>query len=207
MPAREVTRHLPGRVPFADVAWPRAAGSQVDPPDLRRPGAAWWPRASTRRRQSPDADRRRLARRVPAAGGLRREARPLRPARHAEDRDGGRLLANTNGDDLVDACVERLREGRTLVLFPEGTRSPESHLGPFQRGVAHIALRSGLHPIPVTIRCDPPAFGKRGRWHDVSDRVIEIKAEIGDPVTLNRFARSGHGAGAAVRRPRELGSR
>jgi 1-acyl-sn-glycerol-3-phosphate acyltransferase len=94
---------------------------------------------------------------------------------------GADYIPNTDGDGLVSTCVERLREGRSLLLFPEGTRSPEGRLGAFHRGAAHIALRSGCDVLPVTIRCDPPAFTKGARWHDVPDRIIELTVEVRDP--------------------------
>jgi 1-acyl-sn-glycerol-3-phosphate acyltransferase len=97
---------------------------------------------------------------------------------------GTGYLPNTNGDDLIDACVDLLRQGRTLILFPEGTRSPHGRLGRFHRGAAHIALRSGCDPIPVTIRCEPLAFVKGARWYDIPDRLVQITVEVGNPLVL-----------------------
>ena len=49
-------------------------------------------------------------------------------------------VMNSSGAAAVDECVTRLREGRTLVLFPEGTRSPSGGLLPFQSIYENIVV-------------------------------------------------------------------
>ena len=97
---------------------------------------------------------------------------------------GAGYIPNLGGDALVEACVDRLRQGRTLLLFPEGTRSPQRQLGPFHRGAAHIALRSGCDPVPVIIRCDPPTLMKGTKWYDVPDRTVDLTIEVGGPLVI-----------------------
>ena len=46
----------------------------------------------------------------------------------------------------------RLRQKTSLLLFPEGTRSLDDTLLPFQRGGFLLALKSGLPIVPVGIR-------------------------------------------------------
>src|SRR5262249_9751330 len=48
-------------------------------------------------------------------------------------------------------ATERVREGASVILFPEGTRSREGRLGPFKRGAFHLAMDSGAPVIPVSI--------------------------------------------------------
>ncbi len=52
-------------------------------------------------------------------------------------------------DSLVKQGSERLREGRWLVIFPEGTRQPPGHPGKFQVGGAMIAAKTGAPVVPV----------------------------------------------------------
>src|SRR5206468_133932 len=63
-------------------------------------------------------------------------------------------LANDHGDVLVDACADRIRRGRSVVLFPEGTRSPRGGLGRFQRGgsppICRRATNDGSAPMRPT---------------------------------------------------------
>ena len=97
---------------------------------------------------------------------------------------GAGYVPHTNGPQVVDKCVERLRAGRTLIIFPEGTRSPVRALGTFARGAAHIALRSRAEIVPVTIRCEPPTLYHGQRWWDVPDQTptLELRIDTAYPV-------------------------
>lgn len=52
----------------------------------------------------------------------------------------------------LEPAVERLREGISLVMAPEGTRSPTPALGPFKKGAFHVAMQAGVPIVPVVIR-------------------------------------------------------
>lgn len=48
-------------------------------------------------------------------------------------------------------AAERIQEGFSLVIFPEGTRSTDGRLQPFKRGGFHLAFKCGCDIVPVTI--------------------------------------------------------
>jgi 1-acyl-sn-glycerol-3-phosphate acyltransferase len=95
---------------------------------------------------------------------------------------GAGYVPNDDAEGTVQACVDRLRQGRTLLLFPEGTRSPRGGLGRFQRGAAHIALETGLPLVPVTIRCVPPGLMRDQPWYDVPERRMHLTLDVGEPL-------------------------
>ncbi len=47
--------------------------------------------------------------------------------------------------------IEMLKSGKTLVIFPEGTRSKSNQLGEFKKGSLQLAVKSGVPVIPVTM--------------------------------------------------------
>lgn len=51
----------------------------------------------------------------------------------------------------LEHAIAMLRAGRSLVIFPEGTRSQDFRLLPFKRGGFKLALRAGVPVAPVTI--------------------------------------------------------
>jgi len=91
-------------------------------------------------------------------------------------------ITNAQGAAVVDACVERLRAGRTVVLFPEGTRSPPNEMHPFRRGAAHVALRAGVLLEPVAISCAPSMLSKGQPWWDVPERPGRFTIHVLDPI-------------------------
>jgi 1-acyl-sn-glycerol-3-phosphate acyltransferase len=109
-------------------------------------------------------------------------------------------LSNDHGDAIVAACVARLREGRSVIVFPEGTRSPSTGLGAFQRGAAHIALMRGFPILPVLITCTPPTLGKGERWHEVPDHRVDFVVRAGSPIDPAPYLHGGTHAPAAARR-------
>lgn len=102
------------------------------------------------------------------------------------------------GADLVEACAEKLVRGRSLIVFPEGTRSPAGGLGPFQRGAAHIALRCDRDPLPVAITCNPPSLHKDQHWWEAEPN-FDVTLRIGEPIAVKELASRAATRGQAAR--------
>ena len=91
-------------------------------------------------------------------------------------------ITNAQGAAVVDACAEKLRAGRTVVLFPEGTRSSVVGMRRFQRGAAHIAIRADVPLVPVVISCVPRMLRKGQPWWDVPERPSQYTISVLDPI-------------------------
>ncbi|MGW0049671.1 HAD-IB family hydrolase [Nocardia cyriacigeorgica] len=52
----------------------------------------------------------------------------------------------------LEPVVHTLRDGLSIAVAPEGTRSFTPEVGPFKKGAFHIAIQAGVPVIPVVIR-------------------------------------------------------
>jgi 1-acyl-sn-glycerol-3-phosphate acyltransferase len=115
-----------------------------------------------------------------------------------------RYVRNDSGLEIVEECAERIRLGRNVLIFPEGTRSPRVGLGDFQRGAARIALEAECDLQPVAIHCDPPTLRKGQKWYDVPDRAFRLVVQALPPVssgpTLESLRRGECSRSVAARR-------
>ncbi len=57
---------------------------------------------------------------------------------------------NSARSSLQDA-IDMVKNGRSLVVFPEGTRSKDGTLGKFKGGAMKVAMESGAKVVPVLI--------------------------------------------------------
>lgn len=64
------------------------------------------------------------------------------------------------GTPALDRMVAKLEEGRPLIIFPEGTRSPTGGLHRFRRGAFEAAMRAQVPIVPVYIDARPPGLNK-----------------------------------------------
>jgi 1-acyl-sn-glycerol-3-phosphate acyltransferase len=62
------------------------------------------------------------------------------------DRSDGRKALKS-----MDNAAAIIRQGKSVVMFPEGTRTRDGQLLPFKRGGFMLAVRAGVPVIPVTI--------------------------------------------------------
>jgi len=53
--------------------------------------------------------------------------------------------------ESLRSAVARIHGGRSVVVFPEGTRSRDGRLLPFKKGPFHLALQAGVPVVPVAI--------------------------------------------------------
>jgi HAD superfamily hydrolase (TIGR01490 family) len=52
----------------------------------------------------------------------------------------------------LEPVVQRLREGYSIAIAPEGTRSPTPRVGRFKKGAFHMAIQGGVPIVPIVIR-------------------------------------------------------
>lgn len=51
----------------------------------------------------------------------------------------------------INRAAERIKNGASVLIYPEGTRSNDGRLQPLKKGGFHMALRSGCSIVPITI--------------------------------------------------------
>jgi len=108
-------------------------------------------------------------------------------------------VPNADGRTVIDASIARLLAGRDVLLFPEGTRSPQHGLRGFQRGAARIALASGCDVVPVFIECNPVMLTKESKWYQVPHLRPHYRLRVGEPIQIHRHVSAGLSRPAAVR--------
>lgn len=54
--------------------------------------------------------------------------------------------------EQLSSATEKLREGISLAVAPEGHRSSTPRLGPFKKGAFHVAMQAGVPVVPVVLR-------------------------------------------------------
>lgn len=57
-------------------------------------------------------------------------------------------------------AAKRIQSGYSVVLFPEGTRSPDGEMLPFKRGAFTLAVRTGLEIAPFVLEGTSKALKK-----------------------------------------------
>lgn len=81
-------------------------------------------------------------------------------------------------------CLERLRDGATLVVFPEGSRTRTGALGKFRSGAFHVAVKAGRPVLPLLIHNSFQVFPPGGKGF----YPATIHMEFLDPVWPQTFS-------------------
>lgn len=76
-------------------------------------------------------------------------------------------LINSQGNTLLAECQQRLDQGNTILIFPEGTRTQPGEAMTLQRGAANIAVRCRSDLRVVSIRCSERMLDKKSKWYNV----------------------------------------
>ena len=141
-------------------SWPRTTRAFLDPPLV---GCAL------------NRDINYLARaslfRFPGIGALLRSwnAVPV-------DRDGG-------GAAGLREILNRLLAGGGIILFPEGTRTPDGKLQPARSGIGLTVIKSDVPVIPVRTFGTFEAFGRNHKF----PRPVSVAVKYGKPLHFEKL--------------------
>jgi 1-acyl-sn-glycerol-3-phosphate acyltransferase len=78
---------------------------------------------------------------------------------------------------MLDACERTIAEGSSIMMFPEGTRSPDGRLRAFKTGAFTLAQRAAAPLLPIIVQGTANALPKRGfvlrGRHEIRIRVLD----------------------------------
>jgi 1-acyl-sn-glycerol-3-phosphate acyltransferase len=83
----------------------------------------------------------------------------------------------------LKGVIEGIRAGKSLAVFPEGTRSPDGNLQEFKQGSFKIALRAGVPIVPVTIIGTSKLLPKGS----LAPRPGRVDVVIGKPIDTKQY--------------------
>jgi len=113
-------------------------------------------------------------------------------------------ISNSDSQELLSQCVEVLRRGATLLIFPEATRTVPGQAMKLRRGAARVALMSGVPVQLVHISCNPPTLSKAEHWYQIPLQRPYFQLRVGDRLRVGDFLIEGEQQSLASRRLTEL---
>ena len=84
----------------------------------------------------------------------------------------------------LEYCAELVERGWSVLIYPEGTRSPDGRLQEFERGIGVLAMRLGVPVVPVAIWGTHEVLPKGQRL----PRRGAVRVRFGAPITVPRDA-------------------
>jgi len=85
-----------------------------------------------------------------------------------------------NAMKSLEEAAQKIREGKSVVTFPEGTRSKDGKIKQFKQGMFHLAIQSGVPIVPISIIGASEIMPKRtlmikpGRIKMVIDKPVDV---------------------------------
>jgi len=83
------------------------------------------------------------------------------------------------------AAALKIKSGKNVIMFPEGTRSKNGKLASFKSGAFHLALDAGVNIIPIHIE------GTHEIW-PASRNIItpgKLNVHIGQPIDTSKYTK------------------
>ena len=78
----------------------------------------------------------------------------------------------------IEAAAETIRAGRSVLMFPEGTRTPTEELGDLKKGAFHLAQAARVPVLPVAVLGTRSVLAS-GDWRI---KPGEVQVRFGRPI-------------------------
>jgi 1-acyl-sn-glycerol-3-phosphate acyltransferase len=88
---------------------------------------------------------------------------------------------------MLKQCEDNLKNGNSIMIFPEGTRSVDGQIHNFKEGAFKIALVSKVPILPIVLDGTSDLLPKNGF---IFRKKSTIKVKVLDPIPYESFANS-----------------
>ena len=87
--------------------------------------------------------------------------------------------------ESISEAAQKMKNGVSVMIFPEGTRSKDGRIRPFKKGGFVMAVDSGVPIVPVIIRGTWPIMAKSSLRINRGD----VEMEIAEPIDTIGYTR------------------
>lgn len=122
--------------------------------------------------------------RYPVFGTIMRAVRPISVTRTDPREDFKRVMEQ--GERIIR------EEGRSVIIFPQATRSPAFRPDEFNSLGAKLARKANVPLVPLALKTDFHGIGRRIRDFGPVDRSKRIHFEFGEPMQVTGNGRVEH---------------
>lgn len=84
------------------------------------------------------------------------------------------------GIKAIKQGTDNIKNGQSMVIFPEGTRSKDGKLGEFKKGTLRMAIKAGVPVVPVSINGTANAF----EYNNKKIRAANARVIIHKPIYI-----------------------
>ncbi|MGH8457348.1 MAG: lysophospholipid acyltransferase family protein [Stenotrophobium sp.] len=113
-------------------------------------------------------------------------------------------IPNHEGEQLIEDCAAALRQGNSLLVFPEGTRTRPGQAIHIKRGAAQIALAADADILPVTITVVPTTLTKGRPWYHIPPQRFHVTVSAGEALRASSLVKPGQNRTVAARQVTEF---
>ncbi|MDY6970266.1 MAG: lysophospholipid acyltransferase family protein, partial [Spirochaetota bacterium] len=85
----------------------------------------------------------------------------------------------------ISEAANQVKNGKRVVIFPEGTRSEDGEIQPFKKGLFHLCAKTGIPILPIYIE----GSNKILKTHSLYIHPGNIKIEIGKEIPTAEYSR------------------
>lgn len=86
--------------------------------------------------------------------------------------------------EAMNQAAQKIREGMSVTIFPEGSRSPDGLLQPFKKGGFTLAIKAKVPIIPIAI----DGSHRIMRKDQFSASAGEIRIGVGSPIETGSYS-------------------
>ncbi len=86
--------------------------------------------------------------------------------------------------EAMNDAARRIRDGMSVVIFPEGSRSPDGSIQPFKKGGFTLAIKSKVPIVPIAISGTRDIMPK----DKLTVAPGEIRMRVGQPIETGSYS-------------------
>ncbi len=83
----------------------------------------------------------------------------------------------------IEKAIDTIKKGVSIILFPEGTRSPDGEIHKFKKGAFVMAVKGQISVIPLSISGARYILKK----HSLKLKPGKVKIVISDPIDSSKY--------------------